>query len=172
MVRISAFSSILCRRAFSTLRILPLSGRMAWKRRLRACLALPPALSPSTRNSSLAAGSRSEQSASLPGREFSLRIPLRRTSSRALRAASRARAASVILPTIFLAVVGSSSRAMANCSLTICSTRPLTSELPSFILVWPSNWGWGIFTLITANRPSRTSSPLGRLFILGMLALM
>ena len=37
-------------------------------RRSRPCLALPPALSPSTMNSSLSAGSVDEQSASLPGR--------------------------------------------------------------------------------------------------------
>ena len=43
-------------------------GRMAWKRRSRPCLADPPADSPSTMYSSLCAGSRSWQSASLPGR--------------------------------------------------------------------------------------------------------
>ena len=35
-------------RARSTFRILPLSGKIAWKCRSRPCLALPPALSPST----------------------------------------------------------------------------------------------------------------------------
>ena len=47
---------------------MPRSGRTAWFSRLRACLAEPPALSPSTMNSSDLAGSRSWQSASLPGR--------------------------------------------------------------------------------------------------------
>ena len=42
-VRISAEASILSRRAFSTFRILPRSGRIAWKRRSRPCLAEPPA---------------------------------------------------------------------------------------------------------------------------------
>jgi len=37
---------------------------------------------------------------------------------------------------------------------------PLTSLLPSLVLVWPSNCGSGIFTLSMAVRPSRTSSPL------------
>ena len=41
---------------------------MAWFRRSRPCLAEPPAESPSTMYSSLRAGSRSWQSASLPGR--------------------------------------------------------------------------------------------------------
>ena len=48
IVRISSLLSILSKRAFSTLRILPLSGRIAWKRRSRPCLAEPPAESPST----------------------------------------------------------------------------------------------------------------------------
>ena len=33
------------------------------------------------------------------------------------------------------------------------------SELPSFALVWPSNCGSGSFTEMTADRPSRASSP-------------
>ena len=48
MVLISSFPSILSNRAFSTLRIFPLSGRIAWKRRSRPCFADPPADSPST----------------------------------------------------------------------------------------------------------------------------
>src|SRR5215216_6211179 len=64
--RISSDDSILSRRAFSTLRILPLSGRMAWKRRSRPCLAVPPALSPSTRKISQRRGSFSWQSGSFP----------------------------------------------------------------------------------------------------------
>ena len=37
---------------------------------------------------------------------------------------------------------------------------PLTSVLPSFVFVWPSNCGRGILTLMTAVRPSRMSSPV------------
>ena len=36
---------------------------------------------------------------------------------------------------------------------------PLTSVLPSLVLVWPSNWGFCTLTERTAVRPSRTSSP-------------
>ena len=97
IVRISSLPSILSKRAFSTFRILPLSGRIAWNRRSRPCLADPPAESPSTMYSSLSAGSRSWQSASLPGSALLSSAPLRRTRSRALRAASRARAASTRL---------------------------------------------------------------------------
>ncbi len=48
-------------------RILPRSGITAWNSRSRACLAEPPAESPSTRNSSARFGSWLLQSASLPG---------------------------------------------------------------------------------------------------------
>jgi hypothetical protein len=57
-------------------------------------------------NSSDFAGSRSWQSASLPGSEVTSSAPLRRVSSRALRAASRAAAASMTLPTMVLASDG------------------------------------------------------------------
>ena len=109
-VRISAEASIRSSLAFSTFKILPRSGRMAWKRRFLPCLALPPAESPSTMKISEKAGSFSWQSASLPGSELESRAPLRRTSSRALRAASRARADSTIFSTIFRATRGFSSR--------------------------------------------------------------
>ncbi len=52
MVLISSEASILSKRAFSTFRILPCSGRIAWNCRSRPFLAEPPAESPSTRNSS------------------------------------------------------------------------------------------------------------------------
>src|SRR5216117_1592115 len=91
IVRISSLERILSIRAFWTLRILPRSGRIAWKPRSRPCFAEPPAESPSTRYTSQIVGSSSEQSASLPGSSPPSRPLLLRTSSRALRAASRAR---------------------------------------------------------------------------------
>src|SRR5215216_2563799 len=57
IVLISSLPSILSKRAFSTFRILPLSGRIAWVRRSRPCFADPPAESPSTSNLSDSAGS-------------------------------------------------------------------------------------------------------------------
>ena len=110
MLFTSSLSKALCHITFSTLRILPRSGRMAWNLFLRPCFAEPPAESPSTRNNSQFAGSLSEQSASLPG------IPqppiglLRCTLSRALRAAMRAVAARTTLSTIIFASLGCSSR--------------------------------------------------------------
>ena len=55
---------------------------------------------------------------------------------------------------------GFSSRCSPNFSLTIVSTRPLMSGLFSRPLVCPSNCGLARRTLMTAVRPSRTSSPL------------
>src|SRR5437879_1769242 len=94
------------------------------------------------------------------GRQPLVVPPPLRVSSRALRAASRAWAARTHLSTILRAVVGSSSKASANRSLTICWTRPFTSEFPSLALVCPSNCGSGMRTETTAVSPSRTSSPV------------
>ena len=156
--------SILSKRAFSTLRILPFSGRIAWFLRLRPCLAEPPAESPSTRYSSDSAGSRSWQSASLPGRPARSSAPLRRVISRARRAASRARAASIILPTTILASDGFSSRYSLSSSFICCSTADFTSEETSLSLVCEENFGSGTFTETTAIRPSRASSPVALTF--------
>ena len=141
--RTFSLARILSRRAFSTLRILPRSGRIAWKRRSRPCFAEPPAESPSTMYSSLRAGSRSWQSASLPGSDSPSRAPLRMTRSRALRAASRARAAVRHFSMIRRPSPGFSSRYWARLSVTAVWTWPLTSALPSFAFVWPSNCGLG-----------------------------
>jgi hypothetical protein len=54
--------------ALATLRILPRSGMIAWLARLRACLADPPAESPSTMKISEPSAAVSVQSDSLPGR--------------------------------------------------------------------------------------------------------
>ena len=85
---------------------------------------------------------------------------LRRASSRALRAASRARAAAIILSTILRATGGFSSKYSRSPSPTTLSTMPLISLLPSLVLVWPSNCGFCILTETIAVSPSRTSSPV------------
>ena len=94
---ISLFESTLLIRFFSLLMIFPRSGRIAWYVRSRPVFAEPPAESPSTMNSSASDGSRIEQSASLPGSEELSSADLRRVSSRAFRAASRARIAAIAL---------------------------------------------------------------------------
>ena len=102
---ISSLRNILSMRDRSTLRILPRIGRIAWKRGSRAFLALPPALSPSTMNSSASSALRVEQSASLPGIDADSSSDLRRVRSRAWRAAMRACAACVDLVTMTLRLV-------------------------------------------------------------------
>ncbi len=138
IVAISCDESILSKRAFSTFRILPRSGRIAWTRRSRPCFAEPPAESPSTMKSSDSFGSRDWQSASLPGSEAPSSAPLRRTVSRALRAAMRARAASATFAQIRFATFGFSSRKAPSLSLSIVSTMDFASVFESFVLVWPS----------------------------------
>ncbi len=145
-------------RLFSTLMIFPRSGSTACVLRSRACFAEPPAESPSTTKISARVGSLTVQSASLPGRvEFSsadLRV-----RSRALRAAERARAASIALLITRRASAGFSSKYSLSLRLTVSSTRPRIGGLPSFVFVCPSNCGSCSLTEITAVSPSRTSSP-------------
>ncbi len=101
-------------RLFSTLRILPRSGKHRLGVAVAPCLAEPPAESPSTTNSSARLGSLTEQSASLPGSvEFSS-ADLRRVRSRALRAASRARCAWTAFMITARASLGFSSRNSAR----------------------------------------------------------
>jgi hypothetical protein len=97
----------------------------------------------------------------LPGKPAISNAPLRRVISRALRAASRARAASIILPAIDLPTLGFSSRYSSNFHVH-GSTTGLTSEDTNLSLVWLENLGSGTFTdtiavkafshVITCNR--------------------
>ncbi len=74
----SALPSMSVTEAFWTLRILPRMGSRAWWSLLRASLAVPSALSPSTMNSSVRSGSLLRQSASFAGRLEDSRAVLRR----------------------------------------------------------------------------------------------
>ena len=84
---------------------------------------------------------------------------MRLVSSRALRAASRALAASTAFSTIRFASRGFSSRKAESCSPTVDSTQPRTSEETSFSFVWLENFGSWTFTETMATSPSRISSP-------------
>ena len=89
-------------------------------------------------------------------------MPLRsRKRALALRAASRASAASTALAIMSLAVLGCSSRYLARKSPTTELTTPSSSGLLSLTLVCDSNCGFGIRTEMIAVRPSRRSSPVG-----------
>ena len=84
--------------------------------------------------SSASSGLRIVQSASLPGSDELSSALLRRVSSRALRAAWRARAAEIAFRTIWRASVGFSSRNSASLALTVCSTRPAHPRVPELRL--------------------------------------
>jgi hypothetical protein len=91
---------------------------------------------------------------------------LRRVSSRALRAASRAAAASTTLLTTALASLGFSSNQYCSASLSTPSTTGRTSEETSLSLVWEENFGSGTLQERTAVSPSRQSSPVSAIFSL------
>ena len=67
---------------------------------------------------------------------------------------------------ISFAAAGVCSRNSASFSLPILATIPSTSPLPSFVLVCPSNCGFGTRTLIIAVKPSLKSSPVSTRFFL------
>ncbi len=110
-------------------------------------------------NNSHFAGSRSEQFANFPGSPPNSGPVFFRDNSRALRAASRAVAASIILSTISFAITGFSSKYSYNNSDTVFSTSGRTSLDTNLSLVCEPNLGSGIFTLIMLVNPSRKSSP-------------
>jgi hypothetical protein len=119
-------------------RILPRRGRMAWNSRSRACLAEPPAESPSTRKSSLRSGSVEVQSASFPGRAGPwvtfLRVTMRPALSLAWAAPMASSAMRSASATCWL-----SHRLKA--SLTTPETKAAHSREDRRSLVWPENWG-------------------------------
>ena len=106
MLEISAFLYMLASSLRSTLRIFPRRGSTAWNRRSRPCLALPPALSPSTRKISVRSESPLEQSDSFPGKLPDLSTDFRRTSSLARFAASAAFCAEEALPKMLCSADG------------------------------------------------------------------
>ena len=127
--------------------------------RSRPCFAVPPAESPSTINNSHFDGSRSEHPASFPGRPPSSGPVFLRDNSRALRAASRAVAASIILSIIVFEIAGFSSKNSYSISDTVLSTIGRTSLDTNLSLVCEPNFGSGILTLTILVNPSRKSSP-------------
>ena len=91
------FESTLLMRFFSLLMIFPRSGRIAWKPRSRPCFAEPPAESPSTMKSSRRLGIVDRAVGELARQRLLSSADLRRVTSRALRAAWRARDAAIAL---------------------------------------------------------------------------
>ena len=156
-------------RAFSTFRIFPRIGSTAWLRESRPPFVEPPAESPSTIYNSHFDGSVHWQSASLPGMPRPSNKPLRlRDKSRALRAATRAAAASMLLRTMSLPSWGFCSNHCVKNSFTAFWVNDFASVLPSFVLVCPSNCGSASLIETMAVKPSRTSSPVKRSSFLRM----
>ena len=87
--------------------------------------------------SSADSGSRIEQSASLPGSDELSSADLRRVSSRALRAASRARIAAIALLMIARASCGFSSRNCASCAFTVVCDETLDAGVAELRLRLP-----------------------------------
>ncbi len=136
-------------------RILPRSGITAWKERSRACLAEPPAESPSTRNSSQRSGSCSVQSASLPGSAGPDVMRLRVTRAAAL---VRSCALPIANCAIFSPASGCWLSQSANASFTTPETKAADSRDESLSLVWPANCGFCMRTDSTKATPAQTSS--------------
>ena len=104
------------KRAFSTFNILPLNGKIACVFESRPSFVDPPAESPSTKKISLSSGFLLEQSASLPGKLEISNADLRRVTSRAFLAATRALDAIIPFSTMILAIFGFSYKKRSKCS--------------------------------------------------------
>jgi len=133
-------------------------GRMAWNLLFLPCFAEPPAESPSTINISQREGSLSVQSASFPGSVEVSRTFFLLVSSLAFRAASLALADIIHLSSISLVTDGFPQGNLQIFHL-LCFQQ---NFLPHCYQVWSSSVlqiGVGYFTLMTAVKPSLTSSP-------------
>ena len=157
----SVLASTLSMRAFSTLRILPRIGRIAWIRGSRPWRAEPPAESPSTMKTSHSSGLVDWQSDELAGQAAAAEQALAAAGQVARLAGGDpgADAAACALRTMSLPSAGFFSSQAPSWSLTTRCTKPLASVLPSLVLVWPSNCGSPSLIEMIAVRPSRTSSP-------------
>jgi hypothetical protein len=114
----------------------------------------------------LSIGSFSWQSASLPGRPEHRRARLCGTVSRALRAASRARAASTTFRRSPSRPPGSRRSQCESLLVHHLLDEALDLRGDQRSLVCEENFGSGSFTEMTAVRPSRASSPRASLFVL------
>ena len=153
IVRISSLLSILSKRAFSTLRILPLMRQ----NRLEAAVA--PLLG-------RAAGGVAFDDVELALRRVALLTIGELARERAVveralaphqlaglaRRLAGARRVDRLRDHAARRWPGSLRDSRPSRSLTTVSTMPLTSVFPSLVLVWPSNCGCGILTLMTRGQ--------------------
>ena len=129
---------------------------MAWVARSRACLAEPPAESPSTRNSSPRSGSWLTQSASLPGSAGPATMRLRAIFWLSLKRCCALAIASMrdLLALVRMLVEPQRERVLDRRP----ATMPADSRDESRSLVCPANCGSRIFIDSTKLTPSQTSS--------------
>src|SRR5690625_1597925 len=157
-MRTSLFDKIRSNRAFSTFKILPRRGSIAWKCLSRPDFADPPAESPSTINNSLISASFEEQSDNFPGKFDISNALLRLVNSRAFRAATLAREAIIPFSTITRATDGFSNKYFEKASLNTESVTERASLFPNFVFVCPSNCGSVCLMETITVMPSRTRS--------------
>ena len=159
MVLISALARTLSIEAFSTFKIFPRMGRIAWYWRFRPIFADPPAESPSTMKISHLDGSRLSQLASFPllskeNLDFDSILVLAFSSAFRIFADFSAQAMMDFRTSRFRSKKScSSSPQMEN-------TAFVASALASFVFVWPSKMGSGCFTATTAVIPFLVSAPV------------
>ena len=130
---------------------------MAWLSRLRACLAEPPALSPSTMKISVPCLEFMLQSASLPGSR-SLRVADCRPISFSRLRLRRSSAWSMAQSSSLVACWGLSASQWSKASRTAFSTMRVASWVASLSLVWPWNSGSRMNTESMAAAVPSTSS--------------
>ena len=159
MVLISALPSTLSILAFSTFKILPRIGKIAWKLRSRAVFAEPPAESPSTMKISQMDASLLSQFANFPleSKEnfcFTKRLVLALSSFLRILAARSAQEITAFRVSKFL-----SKNNWISSPVTFWVTFA-ASWLSNFVFVCPSKRGSGCLMETTADIPFRTSAPV------------
>ena len=159
IVLISAFARTLSIDAFSTFKIFPRIGRIAWNCRFLPIFAEPPAESPSTMKISHFDGSRLSQFASFPllsKENFDLESMFVFAFSSALRIFADFSAQAMIA----FKVSRFRSKNLSNSSPVRVNTAFVASALASFVFVCPSKIGSGCFTATTAVMPFLVSAPV------------
>ena len=145
--------------AFSTFKILPRIGMMAWYILYLAVLAEPPAESPSTMKISHFSGSRLSQLASLPllsKENFDFVSMLVLAFSSALRILADFSAQ----PMIPLSTSRFRSKYRCSSSPVMVNTALVASALAILVLVCPSKIGSGCLMATMAVMPLRVSAPV------------
>ena len=144
--------------ALATFRILPRSGRIACVSRLRACLAEPPAESPSTRKISVPSGLVLRAVGQLAGQAQLARRGLALLLAVLLAPQPVLGLGDHMVEQHVAALPCRRSASARNCRRRSVSTSLVASTLTSFSLVWPWNCGCSMKIDTRPAAPSITSS--------------